>query len=38
MPIPQQIKKEICENPENYLFGFFLLGFNIGGLLFWYIA
>ena len=32
MKIPNQIRKEICENPENYLFGFFLMGLNIGML------
>lgn len=30
MKIPPQIRKEICENPENYLFGFFLMGLNVG--------
>lgn len=28
--IPPQIRKEICENPENYLFGFFLIGLDLG--------
>jgi len=32
MKIQPQIRKEIGENPENYLFGFFLLGFVVGGL------
>ena len=37
MKIQPQIRKEICENPENYLLGFFLMGFVVGGLFAWYM-